>query len=231
MWSRYAATTGGSDMPARGGVPLLLIGASGLAREVLPVAAEAGRVVLGVLDDRHADLPPTVGGVPVLGPLTEAVAYPDADLLLCVGPSASRAAVHQRLGVGSRFASVVDPSVRNPARCPVGDGSILLAGVTITADAHLGAHIVAMPGVTVTHDCVVADFATLAAGVSLGGGVQVGRAAYLGMNAAVRPGVRIGVGAVVGMGAVVLTDVPDGETWAGVPARALAPRSAVGGLR
>lgn len=215
-------------MAAKGGAPLLLIGASGLAREVLPLAAEAGYEVLGILDDRHADLPPTIGGVPVLGPVTAAAAYPDAHLLLCIGPSATRAVVHQRLDPRAAFASVVDPSVRNPAGCPVGAGSILLAGVSITADAVLGAHVVAMPNVTMTHDCVVADFATLAAGVSLGGGVRVGRAAYLGMNAAVHPGVRIGAGAVVGMGAVVLTDVPDGETWAGVPARALVPRPAIG---
>jgi sugar O-acyltransferase (sialic acid O-acetyltransferase NeuD family) len=211
---------GASDMTATRG-PLLLVGASGLAREVLALAAEAGRPVLGVLDDRHADLPPTVGGVPVLGPVAQAPAYPDADLLLCVGPSMSRAAVLARLDPGSRFAGIADPSVRNPAGCPVGPGSILLAGVTITADARLGAHVVAMPGVTVTHDCVVADLATLAAGVSLGGGVRVGRAAYLGMNAAVHPAVRIGAGAVVGMGSVVLCDVPDGETWVGVPARKL----------
>lgn len=218
-------------MTVSGDRPLLLVGAGGLAREVLPVVKEAGRPVLGVLDDRYADLPPTVGGVPVLGPVAEAASHPDADLLLCVGPSGSRAAVHGRLPSGARFASVVDPSVRNPAGCPVGDGSILLAGVTVTADARLGAHVVAMPGVTVTHDCVVDDFATLAAGVSLGGGVRVGRAAYVGMNAAVRPGVRVGAGAVVGMGAVVLADVPDGETWAGVPARALAPRPVTGGRR
>ena len=218
-------------MTTAGGRPLLLVGASGLAREVLPVAAEAGRAVLGVLDDRHADLPPRIGGVPVRGPVLDAAAHPGADLLLCIGPSGTRAAVHDRLGPGARFATVVDPSVRNPAGCPVGAGSILLAGVTITADAHVGAHVVAMPGVTVTHDCVVSDFATLAAGVSLGGGVRVGRAAYLGMNATVRPGVRIGEGAVVGMGAVVLSDVPDGATWGGVPARALTPRSVVRGPR
>lgn len=213
-------------MPAKGGVPLLLVGASGLAREVLPLAAQAGYEVLGVLDDRHADLPPTVGGVPVLGPVTAAV-YPDAHLLLCIGPSTTRAVVHQRLDPRAAFATIVDPSVRNPAGCPVGTGSILLAGVSITADATLGAHVVAMPNVTVTHDCVVADFATLAAGVSLGGGVRVGRAAYLGMNVAVHPGVRIGAGAVVGMGAVVLEDVPAGQTWAGVPARELAHRPEV----
>lgn len=215
-------------MAAKGGAPLLLIGASGLAREVLPLAAGSGHDVLGILDDRHADLPPTIGGVPVLGPVASAAAHPEARLLLCIGPSRTRAAVHERLGPQARYGGVVDPSVRNPAGCPVGAGSILLAGVSITADAVLGAHVVAMPNVTVTHDCVVADFATLAAGVSLGGGVRVGRAAYLGMNAAVHPGVRIGAGAVVGMGAVVLTDVPDGETWAGVPAGALVPRPAMG---
>ena len=218
-------------MTAKGSAPLLLIGASGLAREVLPLAAGSGHDVLGILDDQHADLPPTIGGVPVLGPVVSAAAHPAARLLLCIGPSRIRAAVHGRLGPRARYATVMDPSVRNPAGCPVGIGSILLAGVTITADAHVGAHVVAMPGVTVTHDCRVADFATLAAGVSLGGGVQVGRAAYAGMNASVHPGVRIGAGAVVGMGAVVLTDVPDGETWAGVPARALGPSPVMGGQR
>jgi sugar O-acyltransferase (sialic acid O-acetyltransferase NeuD family) len=210
--------------------PVLLLGASGLAREALAVLRAAGRPVLGALDDRHADLPPTLDGVPVLGGIEDVGRYPDADLLACVGPSGGRALVVARVrrAGATMFASVVDPSVRNPGACPVGVGSILLAGVTITADAELGAHVVAMPSVTVTHDCHVEDLATLAAGVRLGGGVRVGRAAYLGMNASVRPGVRIGVGATVGMGAVVLTDVPDGETWAGVPARPLVPASAGG---
>ncbi|WP_125778239.1 acetyltransferase [Antribacter gilvus] len=212
--------TGGADS-----APVLLVGASGLAREVLAVLREAGRPVAGILDDRHADLPSQVGGVRVLGGTDDAGEYPGAGLLLCIGPGRGRAAVRERLaaaGVGDgRFATVVDPSVRNPAGCPVGAGSILLAGVTVTADAVLGQHVVVMPGVTVTHDCVVEDFVTFAAGVSLGGGVRVRRGAYLGMNASVRPGVIVGAGATVGMGAVVLTDVPDGQTWAGVPARQL----------
>ena len=93
--------------------------------------------------------------------------------------------------------------------------------MTLTASVTLGSHVVAMPGVTFTHDDVVADFATLAAGTSLGGGVRVGRGAYLGMNSSVREQTSIGSYATIGMGAAVLSDVPEGETWVGVPAHAV----------
>ncbi|MFF2271648.1 acetyltransferase [Agromyces sp. NPDC058136] len=206
---------------------VLLVGASGLAREVLPLLREAGREVLGLLDDRRGELPGEVDGVPVLGGVDEVALHPDADVLVCIGAGRVRAAIVERMSRGGvvRYASVLDPTVRNPGACPVGEGSILLAGVTITADAVIGAHVVAMPGATITHDCRIDDYATLAAGVALGGGVRLGRAAYLGMNASVRPGVLVGAGATIGMGAVVLEDVPEGETWAGVPARRLGVRT------
>jgi sugar O-acyltransferase (sialic acid O-acetyltransferase NeuD family) len=208
---------------------LIVLGASGLAREALAVVRETGsHHPIGVLDDSAQTHGDTVAGVPVLGHITDLQRYVHADVLVCIGSGMARERVVGWLaetGVrGIRFATVVDPSVRNPAECPIGVGSIVLANVTITADARIGAHVVVMPGVTITHDDIVDDYVTLAAGVTLGGGVHVGRAAYLGMNASVLPSVRIGERAVVGMAAAVLGDVPDDQTWAGVPARELSPR-------
>jgi sugar O-acyltransferase (sialic acid O-acetyltransferase NeuD family) len=213
---------------------LLLIGASGLAREVLACVREDGQFdVVGILDDDESRVGSALDGAPIMGPASQALRYPEARVVVCIGPGQGRERVVARLaglgGPSHRFATVVDPSVRVPYCCDVGPGSILLANVTLTAGITVGSHVVMMPGVTLTHDDVVEDFATLAAGVSLGGGVRIGRAAYLGMNSCVREGTRVGAGTRVGMGAAVLGDVPDGETWAGVPARALEPAATAAG--
>jgi len=52
--------------------------------------------------------------------------------------------------------------------------------------------------------------------------VAVGEGADIGAGAIVLPGVTIGARAIVAAGAVVTRDIPPGQTWAGVPARALA---------
>lgn len=213
---------------------LLLIGASGLAREVLACVREDGQFdVIGVLDDDESKTGSALDGAPIMGPASHALRYPEARVVICIGAGKGREKIVARLAglgfPGYRFGTVVDPSVRVPCCCDVGPGSILLGHVTLTAGITVGSHVVMMPGVTLTHDDVVEDFATLAAGVSLGGGVRIGRAAYLGMNSCVREGITVGAGSRVGMGAAVLADVPDGETWAGVPARILEPSAAASG--
>lgn len=47
------------------------------------------------------------------------------------------------------------------------------------------------------------------------------RGASIGAGAVILPGLTVGEGAMVGAGAVVTKSVPDGETWAGNPARRL----------
>ena len=199
---------------------LLLVGASGLAREVLAAGITG---VTGILDDDPALYETEIAGVPVVGSIADAVMR-DESLLVCIGPSASRRNVARRLskfGVADdRFATYVARSARIGATSDIGPGCILLDGVVVTADASIGRNVVVMPNSTITHDTVIEDFATLAAGVALGGWVRIGESAYIGMNASVRQNVTVGAGATIGMGAVVLQDVPDGQTWVGVPASA-----------
>ena len=188
---------------------VVLVAASGLAREVAEAALRAGLEVVGVVDDDpqlHGTTLP--GGLPVLGGLDVLSDHPDAAVVLCPGRGAARAALATRLLGGGqvRFGTVVDPSCVVPPSCEVGEGSVLLAGTVLTASVRVGRHVVCMPHVTLTHDDVVEDHVTLAAGVRLGGRVRVAEGAYLGMGASVRQDLVVGKGATLGMGAVLLED-------------------------
>ena len=202
---------------------LLLLAASGLAREVIAASHSQWRVA-GILDDDPTKHGTIISGVEVIGGV-DLAAHRTESLIVCVGSGAGRRAIVGRLAAlgveDARYATMVDDTVRIPAGCSVGHGSVLLPGVVVTADAKVGRHVVIMPNVTVTHDNVLDDFVTIAAGASLGGSVKLGAGSYIGMNASIRQGLSVGSGATVGMGSAVLHDVPDGETWVGVPARAL----------
>lgn len=205
-------------------IDLMLLAASGLAREVIAADQDDYRVI-GILDDDVSLTGQSLSGVDVVGTI-DLASQSGAALLVCVGSGAGRRGVVRRLrGIEQhRFGTVIDRSVRIPDTCTVASGSILLAGTVLTTDVRIGAHSVIMPHCTLTHDCVVGDFATLAAGVRLGGGVHVGAACYLGMSSSVRQNADLGDGCVVGMGAVVLGDIPAGETWVGTPAAPIRSR-------
>lgn len=108
-------------------------------------------------------------------------------------------------------------------------------GIRMGDDVHVGALTSIMRGsvgdtvigadtkignnVNIGHDTRIGEHVLVIAGASLAGWVRVGDLAKIWQGASIKNGVHIGHGAEVAMGAVVLSDVPDGEVWAGNPAR------------
>lgn len=201
---------------------VLLVAASGLARETLESIRQTGdHEAVGILDDNAALHGTRVNGVPVLGGLQLAPQRGE-QLLLCAGKGASRAAIARRLGLPEeRYATHISAHAVLGGSVSVGAGSIILAGTVATSDVRIGRHVVLMPRVVLTHDNVLEDFATLAAGAALAGTVHVGSEAYLGTNSTVRENLSIGRGAVLGMAAALIANLPAEQTWAGNPARPL----------
>jgi sugar O-acyltransferase (sialic acid O-acetyltransferase NeuD family) len=205
---------------------LILVAASGLAREVLAVERALNRFErILVVDDNRRLWGTNIDGSPIIGGLDCIREHEDEQLLVCAGKGTTRHNLVRRLvelGVSpERFTTVVAREVSIPSGCTVGAGSIVLAGTVLTADVQIAEHVVTMPNVTLTHDDIVDDYATLCAGVSLGGNVTVRRAAYLGMNSSVREGLTVGEEAILGMASALLEPLPDHQTWGGVPARPL----------
>ncbi|MEF2977736.1 NeuD/PglB/VioB family sugar acetyltransferase [Subtercola sp. YIM 133946] len=202
---------------------LILIGASSLAREALTVIrSTTEHRAIGILDDSESRWGTAIAGVPVLGGVDTVGQYPDASFVVCVSLGATRARLVNRLSAlgvtDDRYAQLIHPSVEVARNCRVGVGSIVMAGVVMTADVTVGRHVVIMPNVTLTHGNRIQSFVTVGAGSALGLGVRVGEEATLGMNSSVRDRVRIGNRSILGLGSALLRDQPSGETWMGVPA-------------
>lgn len=83
----------------------------------------------------------------------------------------------------------------------------------------LGAGTWVMKQVHIGHDCRIGERVTISTGSVLAGFVEVGDDSKIGVNVTVLPYRKIGKGCIIGAGAVVTRNVPDGETWAGNPAR------------
>jgi sugar O-acyltransferase (sialic acid O-acetyltransferase NeuD family) len=218
----------------RSAEPLVLFGPGGFGRETAEVARainaehEARRGtprwdLLGFLDDDASAWGREVGGSKILGGADAIADLPDARIVVCTGHPGnftSKKKIVERLGLGpDRYATLVHPAAVVAPSCTLGEGTVVPAGVVLTADVRVGAHVGLMPQAVLTHDDVLEDFVIVGAGALLAGTVRVREGAYLGAGCRIRENVTIGRWALIGMGAVVTRDVPEGEVWAGVPAQ------------
>lgn len=83
----------------------------------------------------------------------------------------------------------------------IGEGTKIGHRVHIAHGAKIGKH------------CLLVDH------VGIGGSAEIGDYSYIGFGAHIKNKVTVGKNCIIGMGAVVIKDVPDGEVWAGNPAK------------
>lgn len=89
----------------------------------------------------------------------------------------------------------------------------------VTGDTVIGSGTKIDSLVHIAHNAQIGEDCLIVAGAIIGGSVTIGNGSFIGMGAKIKQKVKIGKGCTIGAGAVVICDVPDGETWAGVPAK------------
>jgi len=73
--------------------------------------------------------------------------------------------------------------------------------------------------VHIAHNVIVGKNAAVIAHAMIGGSTIIGDNTWVAPSASIRDGITIGNETIIGLGAVVTKNIPEKETWAGVPAK------------
>lgn len=204
---------------------LVILGASGLAREVCWYILEAHS---GEVEPVFAD---DVSGIDSLRfadrryPVVDDWRFPGAaQFVIGVGdPRVKQVMVEKALDAGLQPApSIVHPAARICPDVRLGPGGIVAPGCIVSVGATLGDFVVLGYAVTIGHDAVLQDYVTCNPGAAISGGCRIGEGALVGARAAVREQLEIGPWSTVGMQAcVVKTSHEPRRVLVGVPARVI----------
>ncbi len=198
---------------------IALMGPGGQARVTLDAALAAGIEVAGLLDDSDAT---EYFGIPVIGRVASWAERGDAQFIVGFSDQLLRVEIGESmLAAGRVVRQVVHPSAWVSPFARLGHGVCVMHAAAVHPDAVIGDFAILNARASVDHDGDIGRGVTLGPGTTFPGAVRVGEFASVGAGVVSRPEVSIGARALIGAGAVLTKDVPEGETWAGNPARAL----------
>ncbi len=121
----------------------------------------------------------------------------------------------------AEFISFIHPTAVIGERVKLGRGVIVCPGASISVDISIGDFSMIGPNTTIGHDGTIGAWCTLCAQCDVTGRVTIGDGVFLGSRVSIIPSKKVGNKSILGAGSVVISDVPDGVTVVGNPARIL----------
>jgi len=191
---------------------MYLYGASGHAKVIFDILTAMGKHVDGVLDDNDA--------VKMLcGIHVDHTWSGQSPIIISIGDNRTRKKIANRLSC--EFEKAIHPSSIISPSVNIDEGTVVMAGTIINADANIGKHCIINTGASIDHECVVGDYVHISPHATLCGNVHIDEGSWIGAGVTVVPGIQIGEWCEVKAGAVVIHDVPDNAVVAGVPAKVI----------
>ncbi|MFH1422154.1 MAG: acetyltransferase [Planctomycetota bacterium] len=117
--------------------------------------------------------------------------------------------------------TVIHPKAFISRSASIDTGSCICMGAIIGIKVLIHSGVIVNTGAIIDHDCCVGAFSHIAPGVTIAGSVDIGVCTFVATGARIVNNVKIGNNVIIGAGSVVLSDVPDAQTVAGVPAKSI----------
>ena len=117
--------------------------------------------------------------------------------------------------------ALVHPSSFVSKYSKIGNGTVVMSGVSINVDVSIGEHCIINTNSSIDHDCIIHDYVHISPNASLAGNVKVGECTHIGIGACIIQGIKIGKNCIIGAGSVIIKDVLDGTVIVGNPGKEL----------
>jgi sugar O-acyltransferase (sialic acid O-acetyltransferase NeuD family) len=200
---------------------LAIIGAGGHGRVAAEVAEQTGWSEIVFFDDRWPEV--NVNGQWIVrGNLQRLFKRLDdfQGVFVAIGDNQERGKKIRWLSdLRVSAITLVSPHSIMSKYASLGAGTIVMPGAVMNFSSTAGQGVILNTGCSVDHDCTIGDYAHISPGARLCGGVSVGKYSWVGVGAAVTQQLSVGDGVVIGAGAAVVSNVLDGQTVLGVPAK------------
>lgn len=206
---------------------MLIIGAKGLAKEILEIFHQLDQLDnLCFFDNISVNIPMRLfGRFPVLRNIDEVIGLFDIDnrFTIGVGNPLLRLQMAEKFNaVGGELVSTISPrAIIGHYGTRIENGCNIMAGVVITNDVIISRGCLINPNCTISHDSVIGEFSEISPGVNIAGHCNIGCNCFIGTNATVLPKISIGDSVIVGAASVVTKNVAENLTVVGNPAKPL----------
>lgn len=211
---------------------IVIIGASGFAREVLWLLEENNKVtnewnILGFVDESYDSNLNLIHGYSIVGDDEWLLNHEKTIYAVCgIGKPALRKKITQKFEskVNINFPNIISQDAVLSDSVVMGRGCIVCSSSILTVDIELGDFVTINLDCTVGHDARLNDFVTLYPSVNVSGNVSIESETEVGTGTNVIQGLTIGKKTIIGAGSVVVKHIPSYCTAVGNPAKVIKER-------
>ena len=206
---------------------IVLYGAGGFGREVaymidcINYSFPGSYWFLGfVVGKEYYEPNQVINGYPVLGTDEWLLANKDVYCVCTIADIEARAEVQERLSAqGVMFETLIAPYLPVPPSAVIGKGCVISGQTMISVNTKIGDGVFINSNVTLGHDVTIGNYCTVMPGTGISGNCTIGDKTFVGGHAFIVPGRKIGNRATVAAGSIVFTNVKEGTTVLGNPAK------------
>lgn len=131
----------------------------------------------------------------------------------------SRAAIFDKLKGKIPFANVIHSSSYVDKSCELGEGIVILPGVTLDLGVVIEDNVLINTSAIVAHHSTIGKHSFIAPGVHIAGLVNIEQQCFIGIGSIIKDSISIKKQSIVGAGSLVLKDIEENAVYIGAPAK------------